>query len=103
MLICDKYKLNTVRGFALAFDIVNQNGSISPAAQETIATAFITNPNMSEKDLLTVIANAVANSSTTNSSDILPRKMAIINGEGTVHGIDLNLNSNFGLNDNLWR
>ncbi|MFT8314025.1 MAG: Ig-like domain-containing protein [Clostridium sp.] len=103
MLICDKYKLNTVRGFALAFDIVNQDGGISTAAQEIIASTYVTNPNMSEKDLLSVIANAVASTSTTNSSDILSRKMAIINGQGTVHVINLNLDLNYGLSDNLWR
>lgn len=103
MLICNKYSLNTVRGFALAFDIANQNGSISSAAQEYIASAYIANPNMSEKDLLKVIANAVASTSSSNSDDISSRKMTIVNGTGTVHRISLNLDSNFGLSDNLWR
>lgn len=29
--------------------------------------------------------------------------MAIVNGNGTVHGIALNLDTNYGLSDNYWR
>ena len=49
MIICDKYNLKTVRGFALAFDIVIQNGSISSDATKIIDTAIEQNPNMIEK------------------------------------------------------
>ena len=91
MIICDKYNLKTVRGFALAFDIAVQNGSISQEADKIIDTAIMENPNMIEKDLLKVIANAVADTSTSNIEDIRARKMAIVNGEGTVHGFELDL------------
>lgn len=103
MIICDKYNLKTVRGFALAFDIAVQNGGISPEAAQIIDTARAKNPNMAEKDLLKVIANAVADTSTTNNEDIRLRKMAIVNGSGTVHGFILDLDKNYGLSDSYWR
>jgi len=103
MIICDKYKLNTVRGFSLAFDIVNQNGGLSAEATKTIDIALVQTPNMTEKNLLEVIANAVADSSANNSEDIRSREMAIVNGQGTVHNITLNLDANYGLSDTNWR
>jgi len=103
MIICDKYNLKTVRGFALAFDIVVQNGSISEDAAKIIDTALVKNPNMVEKDLLKVIANAVADTSTNNAKDISSRKMAIVNGNGIVHVSVLDLDKNYGLSDSYWR
>lgn len=103
MFICDKYKLNTVRGFALAFDIANQNGSISSGAIKIIDDSIAKAPNMTEKSLLLVIANAVADNSETGVEDTRVRKLAIVNGQGTVHGFILNLDDNYGLNDNYWR
>jgi hypothetical protein len=103
MIICDKYNLKTVRGFALAFDIAVQNGSISADAAKIIDAALAQNPNITEKDLLKVIGNAVADTSTNNAEDIRLRKMAIINGTGNVHGFVLDLDENYGLNDGYWR
>lgn len=103
MIICDNYNLNTVRGFALAFDISTQNGSISSAAAKIINTALQQNPNMTEKALLGVIANAEADTSNINSEDVRAREMAIVNGQGTVHKTMLYLDRDYGLKDNLWR
>ncbi|WP_297424053.1 SH3 domain-containing protein [Clostridium sp.] len=103
MLICNKYNLKTVRGFALAFDIAVQNGSISPEAAKIIDAALIQKPSMAEKDLLKVIANAVADTSVNISEDIRLRKMTIVNGNGTVHGFILDLDKNYGLSDSTWR
>jgi fibronectin type 3 domain-containing protein len=103
MIICDKYKLKTVRGFALALDIVVQNGSISSDATKIIDIALGQTPNITEKSLLGVIANAVADSSDDSSGDIRSRKIAIVNGQGTVHGSKINLDENYGLSDNCWR
>lgn len=103
MIICDKYNLRTVRGFALAFDIAVQNGSISSDAAKIIDAALVQSPNMAEKDLLKVIANAIADTSTNNAEDIRVRKMAIVNGSGTVHGFVINLDKNYGLSDSYWR
>ena len=58
---------------------------------------------MTEKNLLGVIANAVADSSTSDFEDIRSRKIAIVNGQGTVHGSILNLDTNYGLSDTYWR
>ncbi len=102
MNICEKYNLKTIRGFALAFDVVLQNGSISSDAIKSIDAAGSQTTNMTEKALLSVIANAVADSSV-NSEDIRSRKMAIVNGKGMVHGIMLNLDTNYGLSDANWR
>ena len=104
MLICDKYKLKTVRGFALAFDIAVQNGSISSDAAKIIDSALVQTPDMDEKTLLGVIANAVATDSSGNiNADILSRKTAIVNGEGIVHGSLVDLDANYGLSDDSWR
>lgn len=106
MLICDKYKLKTVRGYALAFDIAVQNGSIKPdsEAAKIIGAALNQTPDMTEKSLLGVIANAVATDSSGNiSADILSRKTAIVNGEGFVHGSMVDLDASYGLSDNSWR
>ncbi|WP_291635054.1 Ig domain-containing protein [Clostridium sp.] len=103
VLICEKYNLDSIRGFALAFDIVTQNGSIGPNPTITIDTALEKTPSMAEKDLLGVIANAVADDSGNNSEDVRLRKMAIVNGHGTVHGATLNLDTTYGLSDNSWR
>ncbi len=104
MLICDKYKLKTVRGFALAFDIAVQNGSISSDAAKIIDSALVQTPDMDEKTLLGVIANAVATDSSGNiNADVLSRKTAIVNGEGIVHGSLVDLDANYGLSDDSWR
>ena len=103
MIICKDYELKTIRGFALAFDIVLQNGSIIPDATKNIDTARAQNLNMNEKALLRVIANAVADSSyTDNSEDVRSRKLAIVNGQGSVHDEMLYLDENYKLSDNYW-
>ena len=103
MLICDNYNLKTVRGFVLAFDIVTQNGSVNSDATQIITNALEKTPNMTEKTLLGVIANAVADSSANLSEDIRSRETSIVNGQGTVHGSILNLDTNYGLSDTSWR
>jgi putative cell wall-binding protein len=102
MFISENHDIETVRGFALAFDIVLQNGGIDTKAIKIIDIAKVQSPNMTEKELLKVIANAVAVNSG-DLEDVLSRKMAIINGEGTVHGIPLDLDTNYKLSDNYWR
>lgn len=103
MIICDKYKLRTIRGFSLALDIAVQNGSINLNATKIIDAVVVKTPNITEKALLGVIANAVADSSPSGSADIRSRKMAIVNGKGVVHGVMLYLDANYGLRDSYWR
>jgi hypothetical protein len=103
MIISNKYNLKTFRGFALAFDIAIQNGSVVPGASAIIDNAIQQNPNISEKDLLKVIANAVADNSTNNGEDVRSRKMAIVNGSGIVHGSMFYLDRDYNLSDATWR
>lgn len=103
MAICDSYNLKTVRGFALAYDIINQVGSINTGASEEISTMLAQNSSIDEKSLLSVIANAIYAHAPTNALDIYSRENTIINGDGTVHGISLNLDNSFNLSDNIWR
>jgi putative cell wall-binding protein len=102
MFICNDYDLKSVRGFALAFDIVLQNGSISSDATKAIDAVRSKTPNMTEKALLKVIANAVADSSS-DSDDVRSRKMAIATGTGTVHEIMHDLDAKYGLSDKSFR
>lgn len=124
------YGVKTVRGYALAFDIAVQNGSVKASAQKLIKEALsgetnkLTNPNHSGltnnqrtviKDLkqrlagvndsetrkLYYTAAAVAISSNDRFvRDVWSRKVAIVSGSGKVHGTLHNLNANAGLNDN---
>jgi hypothetical protein len=103
MLISNKYNLKTLRGFALAFDIATQNGSIVPGAAAIIDNAIVQNPNIAEKDLLKVIANAVADNSANNVEDVRSRKMAIVNGSGIVHGSMFYLDRDYSLSDASWK
>jgi hypothetical protein len=68
-----------------------------------IDAAIQLNPSISEKDLLKVIANAVADASTNNVEDVRARKMAIVNGSGMVHGSMMYLDRDNNLSDNNWR
>lgn len=103
MIICDKYNLKTSRGFALAFDISMQNGGITSDAEKIIDGAIHHNPDIPEKELLQVIANATANTAVSDPDYIRERETAIINGQGNVHGNMLYLDSDYGLSDKLWR
>jgi hypothetical protein len=103
MIICDKYNLKTVRGFSLAFDIVTQNGGINSKAAKIIDTSLKQKTNTTEKELLGIMAKAVADTSASNNEDIRSRKMAIATGKGSVHGSNLYLDRDYGLSDNKWR
>lgn len=103
MIICDKYNLKTVRGFALAFDIAAQNGGITSDAAKIIDAAVQNNPNISEKELLQIIADTSANTASSNPENIRARETAIVNGHGMVHGTMLYLDSDYNLSDKLWR
>lgn len=121
--------VKTVRGYALAFDIAVQNGSVKSVANTLVNDALrgqknkLTNPrdtsltenqkavvtdlNNRVKDLtdnalkkLYYTAAAVAISSKDQfAKDVWSRKAAIIAGEGTVHGSILALDKSMGLND----
>lgn len=97
--ICNKYNLKSERAFALAFDIGVQNGGVK--AKTDLRIAYRASSDVSEKDRMALIANAVANDSNTRwIEDVRSRKLAIVNGFGTVHGSFINIDKEYGLTDN---
>lgn len=121
--------VKTNRGYALAFDIAVQNGSVKKVAKELVVDALngkqnkltneydqslTTNQRYVIKDLnnrlkgvtdedtkkLYYTAAAVAISSNDRFvKDVWSRKSAIVNGTGVVHGKSYNLAQQVGLND----
>lgn len=82
-------------GLALCFDIQVQNGGIKTAAASQIKEQR--RPEMSEAELRTVVANAVADRSKRKwREDVRRRKLTIATGEGVVHGYHYVL-ENWGL------
>lgn len=129
-IINDKdFGVKTIRGYALAFDIVVQNGSIKSSAKKLIKEALegkrnmltdYNNPALTENQKFVVnelnkrlekttdnnlrkmyyTAAAVAISSKDEFiKDVWGRKSTIISGTGRVHGMNLDFNKRLGLND----
>jgi peptidoglycan hydrolase-like protein with peptidoglycan-binding domain len=90
--------LKTELGQALAFDIHVQNGGIKASARKEIDTALQENPVTAERELRVIIANAVADASTSFREDVRSRKLTIATGAGKVHG-ELFVLSNWGLDE----
>lgn len=100
--ICSAYGLYTERGFALAFDVATQNGSVNSTASSIIWSRVSSGTD--ERTKLRVMAQAVAQASNSRwYSDVYSRKMTIANGSGIVHGEYLNLDLRYGLSDNRYR
>jgi hypothetical protein len=79
--------LKTELGFALAFDIVVQNGSLKPAARTRIERDVAAHPIHKERELRTIVANAVADhSNPAFREDVRSRKLTLASGAGQVHG-----------------
>lgn len=121
--------VKTVRGYALAFDIAVQNGSIKSKALSMVNNAIsgqtnkLTNPNdpsltKNQRSIIIDLNNRIKNvtdqglrklyytaaavaisSKDQFAKDVWNRKSAIIAGEGKVHGSILALDQNMGLND----
>jgi hypothetical protein len=85
-------------GRALAFDIHVQNGSIKPSAEVEIAKTVQDTPINTEQELRVIIANAVADASTSHKEDVRARKLTMATGAGKVHGEAFVL-SNWGLDE----
>lgn len=82
-------------GLALAFDIHVQNGGIKNTALSSIQQQSA--PGISESDLRSIVANAVADSSRPSfMEDVRSRKLTIATGQGLVHGHNFVL-ENWGL------
>ena len=101
--LVEDYKLWSERAVALMFDIKTQNGSIRPITREQI---FADYQNLSEDlteaqlevERMRIVANRRAEASNPRwIEDVRKRKLCIANGEGEVHGINFNLEEQFGI------
>jgi len=89
--------LSSELGLALCFDIHVQNGGIKPAAMSQILAAQT--PGISESQLRTIVANAVADFSSPRwRDDVRQRKLTVAMGQGLVHGHNYVL-ANWGLEE----
>jgi hypothetical protein len=97
--MCREYGLTTDRGVALMFDICVQNGSISPVVKAQIMADISTLTDKTDQVArMRIIANrrsAVAKPQFVN--DVRIRKLTIAEGQGVVHGIQYNLDEQFGI------
>ena len=88
--ICKNYGLMTCRGFVMAFNIAINEWSLGDAVYDEIMGQFT--DDMTEVEKLQIIAQYGSNRA---------RKQAIADGHGVVNGIDLDLDGDFGLNDQV--
>jgi hypothetical protein len=99
--LCREYDLWSERGLALMFDIAVQNGSISPAVKKQVAAdldVIAKRGTLREEDRMRSIAHRRAAAAKPRFvEDVRRRKLAIAEGRGTVHGIDYDLERDFGL------
>lgn len=121
--------VKTVRGYALAFDIAVQNGSLKPQAKAMVLDALsgksnaLTNPSdpsltanqrqvvvqlqeklstVDDADTRKLFYTAAAVALTSNeryARDVWARKSTIVEGQGTVHGKRYDLEKTMGLSD----
>ena len=100
--LCRSYGLRSERAVALMFDILVQNGSISPLVRAQIEREFTriaaTDRDAAEVERLRIIANRRAEAAKPQwVEDVRQRKLAIANGAGTVHGRHYDLAEDFGI------
>ena len=96
----DRFGLKSELGRALAFDIHVQNGSIKPSAEAEILETLQDTPISTEQERRVIIANAVADASTSHKEDVRARKLTIATGTGKVHSEAFVL-SNWGLDESV--
>jgi len=101
--LCSAYGLWSERGVALMFDIKTQNGSIGSSVQGQIKADFQALPaSLSDEERevgrLRIVANRRAEAAKAMwVEDVRARKLCIANGNGTVHGIEYDLEGQFGV------
>lgn len=101
--LCARFGVTTERAVALMFDIRVQNYSISAATEAKIRADFSaiptgTAPLDAEVAKLQSIANRRAEAASPRYvEDVRVRKLAIANGSGTVHGVQYDLERQFGI------
>lgn len=100
---CATYGVVSERAAALMFDINVQNGGIAADTQALILQDIQNlqpsgDPNQDEVNKLVIISNRRADAAKPQyQEDVRTRKLCIANGQGTVHGITYNLESDFGI------
>lgn len=98
-----KFELTSQRAVALMFDIKVQNGSISNAVTARIRNDYRALPgNLSDEarevERMRIVANRRAEAARQRFvEDVRKRKLCIANGRGTVHGINFDLEKQFGI------
>jgi hypothetical protein len=101
--MCDEYGVWSERATALMFDIVTQNGSIGAVTRVQIQGEIKALPGNLQRDELEVcklkiIANRRAEAANPKwRDDVRRRKLCIASGGGTVHGIQYDLDGQFGI------
>lgn len=101
--MCMEYGLNSERAAALMFDIVVQNGSIGGVVRAQILSdikGLPANLIADEREVLTmeIVANRRAQAANPRwIDDVRSRKLCIARGGGTVHGINYDLQAQFGI------
>jgi hypothetical protein len=101
--LCREYKLWSKRAAALMFDIIVQNGGIASVTRRTILAEFDTitkslPPDVLEVAKMHIVANRRADAAKAKwAEDVRARKLCCANGSGVVHGIEYDLESQFGI------
>jgi hypothetical protein len=101
--LCRDYELASERAAALMFDIKVQNGSIAGETKKLILADFDTIAKSLPQDELEVrrmriVANRRADAAKPEwVDDVRARKLCCANGGGVVHGIDYDLENQFGI------
>ena len=97
------YAVTSQRAAALFFDIKVQNGAISAATRAEIlndVAALTPSGDVATDEVakLRIIANRRANAASPRwREDVRNRKLVIANGEGTIHGMNFDLESQYGI------
>lgn len=103
---CGQFDIHSERAVALMFDINVQNGSIAQATKDLIFQDFQSlqpsgDANQDEIAKLIIIANRRADAANPPfQEDVRSRKLCIANGQGTVHGMAFQLDTDFGITMN---
>jgi histidinol phosphatase-like enzyme len=101
--LCKEYELWSERAVALMFDIRVQNGTISKSVKTKILREFKRLPgDLTEDELeirkMKIVANRRAEASNPKwRKDVRARKLCCANGKGTVHGIEYDLERQYGI------
>ena len=98
--MCADYGLRSERAVALMFDIVVQNGSIGDIVKAQIRADFaLLTPGegLEVARMKSIARRRAAACRTQYINDVLTRKLTIAEGCGTVHGLDYDLEEQFGI------